>query len=66
MSTAIGHFIDGARAPNASGRKAPSYNPATGEQTGLVSLAGIVRLNSILPSGAPARDGAPLFLLTNR
>src|SRR5271166_3392491 len=28
--------------------------------------AGIVRLNSILPAGAPARDGAPLFLLRNR
>ncbi len=27
---------------------------------------GIVRLNSILPAGAPARDGAPLFLLRNR
>jgi len=27
---------------------------------------GIVTLNSILPAGAPARDGAPLFLLTNR
>ena len=28
--------------------------------------AGIVRLNSILPAGAPGRDGAPLFLLMNR
>ena len=39
MSTAIGHFIDGARAPNASGRKAPSYNPATGEQTRSLALS---------------------------
>jgi len=27
---------------------------------------GIVRLNSILPAGAPGRGGAPLFLLMNR
>jgi malonate-semialdehyde dehydrogenase (acetylating)/methylmalonate-semialdehyde dehydrogenase len=32
-------FIDGTRVPGASGRKAPSYNPATGEQSGLISLA---------------------------
>ena len=28
--------------------------------------SGIVRLNSILPAGAPARDGVLLFLLRNR
>jgi hypothetical protein len=30
------------------------------------NATGIVRLNSVLPAGAPARDGAPLFLLRNR
>ena len=39
MPTDIGHFIDGARSAGASGRTAPSYNPATGEQSGLVALA---------------------------
>ena len=39
MPTDIGHFINGARSSGASGRKAPSYNPATGGQIGLVSLA---------------------------
>ena len=31
-----------------------------------IGPASIVRLNSILPAAAPARHGAPLFLLTNR
>jgi malonate-semialdehyde dehydrogenase (acetylating)/methylmalonate-semialdehyde dehydrogenase len=39
MTTDIGHFIDGARSSGASGRTAPSYNPATGEQSGKVALA---------------------------
>ena len=39
---------------------------ADGFLAGIVPLTGIVRLNSILPAGAPARDGAPLFLLRNR
>ena len=33
---------------------------------GGIDADGIVRLNSILPPGAPAREGAPLFLLRNR
>ena len=39
MATEIGHFIDGAPTLGAGGRKAPSFNPATGEQSGVVSLA---------------------------
>ena len=39
MPTDICHFIDGVCFPGASGRMTPSYNPATGEQSGLVSLA---------------------------
>ena len=39
MPTDIGHFINGARTSGASGRTAPSFNPATGEQSGVVALA---------------------------
>ncbi len=39
MPTEIPHFIDGARVPGRSGRTAPVFNPATGEQTGAVALA---------------------------
>ena len=39
MPQEIPHFIDGARAPGRSGRTAPVYNPATGEETGAVALA---------------------------
>jgi malonate-semialdehyde dehydrogenase (acetylating) / methylmalonate-semialdehyde dehydrogenase len=35
----IGHWIDGRRTPGTSGRTAPVFNPATGEQTGAVALA---------------------------
>jgi hypothetical protein len=33
---------------------------------GVINVLGIVRLNSILRSGAPGRGRAPLFLLMNR
>jgi malonate-semialdehyde dehydrogenase (acetylating)/methylmalonate-semialdehyde dehydrogenase len=39
MTTQIGHWIDGRRAPGTSGRTAPVFNPATGERTGEVALA---------------------------
>src|SRR3954447_5204400 len=39
MVTRITHWIDGAPAEGTSGRTAPVYNPATGEQTGEVDLA---------------------------
>src|SRR4051812_44443861 len=35
----IEHFVNGTRAPGRSGRTAPVFNPATGEQTGAVALA---------------------------
>ncbi|MBK3426473.1 hypothetical protein HPY25_31865, partial [Methylobacterium sp. IIF4SW-B5] len=40
MPTEIAHFVDGARTPGRSGRTAPVFNPATGEQSGSVALAG--------------------------
>jgi malonate-semialdehyde dehydrogenase (acetylating) / methylmalonate-semialdehyde dehydrogenase len=39
MPTEIAHFIDGRARPGRSGRTAPVYNPATGEQSGTVPLA---------------------------
>ncbi|MFC7052185.1 CoA-acylating methylmalonate-semialdehyde dehydrogenase [Hansschlegelia quercus] len=39
MPTEIRHFIAGAETPGRSGRFAPVFNPATGEQTGSVALA---------------------------
>src|SRR3954447_8631247 len=35
----IEHFVNGARVSGRSGRTAPVFNPATGEQTGAVALA---------------------------
>ena len=40
MAKELGHFIDGRQVPGTSGRFGPLYNPATGEQTGQVALAG--------------------------
>ena len=39
MPTQIQHFIGGKLVPGRSGRSAPVYNPATGEQSGMVPLA---------------------------
>src|SRR3954449_10278357 len=39
MVTRITHWIDGAATDGTSGRTAPVFNPATGEQTGEVDLA---------------------------
>ena len=40
MATEIQHFIGGKLVPGKSGKFAPVFNPATGEQTGSVPLAG--------------------------
>src|SRR3954465_5714181 len=40
MATEIQHFIGGRLVPGKSGKFAPVFNPATGEQTGAVPLAG--------------------------
>lgn len=39
MSTQIDHFVNGGRVAGRSDRRAPIYNPASGEQTGGVVLA---------------------------
>ena len=51
MTTRISHWIDGHVTPGTSGRTAPVFNPATGEQTGEVDLARPPR--SMRPSPAP-------------
>ena len=40
MTAPIHHWIDGAEVSGSSGRTGPVFNPATGEQTGAVDLAG--------------------------
>lgn len=37
----LGHYINGQTVPGASGRMAPFFNPATGEQQGQVALANV-------------------------
>ena len=39
VPTEIQHFINGKLVPGKSGRTAPVFNPATGEQSGTVPLA---------------------------
>ncbi len=54
MSTRIPHWIDGQRTPGTSGRTSPVFNPATGEQTGEVELAGADDLKQAVASAAAA------------
>ncbi len=54
MSTRIPHWIDGQRTPGTSGRTSPVFNPATGEQTGEVELAGADDLKQAVASAATA------------
>ena len=42
----IGHWIDGRAVSGTSGRTAPVYNPATGEQTGEVDLASAAEVDA--------------------
>lgn len=39
MNKQLGHYINGRRIAGSSGRSQPLYNPATGEQSGVVDLA---------------------------
>jgi malonate-semialdehyde dehydrogenase (acetylating) / methylmalonate-semialdehyde dehydrogenase len=62
MPTHIGHFIDGARSAGASGRTAPSYNPAAGEQSGLVALASAAETGAAIAAAKrafPSWAGTP-------
>ncbi|TFZ55295.1 aldehyde dehydrogenase family protein, partial [Methylorubrum sp. Q1] len=57
MPQEIPHFIDGARVPGRSGRTAPVYNPATGEETGAVALASGDEVEAAVASAKAAAPG---------
>jgi malonate-semialdehyde dehydrogenase (acetylating)/methylmalonate-semialdehyde dehydrogenase len=50
----IGHFINGEMTPGTSGRTSPVFNPATGEQTGEVSLASVEEVDAAVAAAAHA------------
>src|SRR6185437_1270395 len=54
MTSRISHWIDGAIVPGSSGRDAPVYNPATGEQTGTVDLASAAEVDRAVASAKAA------------
>ena len=56
MTAPIHHWIDGAEVSGRSGRTGPVFNPATGEQTGAVDLAGaaeVVAAIDVATAGRP-------------
>ncbi|XVX21977.1 CoA-acylating methylmalonate-semialdehyde dehydrogenase [Actinomycetota bacterium] len=59
MTSTISHWIDGAPAPSTSGRTAPVFNPATGQQTAEVALASVEEVDAAVASavGAAAEWG---------
>ncbi len=59
MPTAISHFIGGRLAAGTGPRSAPVFNPATGEETGRVALAGAADVAAAVAAArAVARDWA--------
>ena len=54
MPTEIRHFINGRLVPGRSGRSAPGFNPATGEETGHVPLAGSAKLGDAVAAAGAA------------
>ncbi|WEK50267.1 MAG: CoA-acylating methylmalonate-semialdehyde dehydrogenase [Candidatus Kaistia colombiensis] len=61
MPSLISHFIGGNLVAGQSGRTAPVYNPATGEQTGLVPLASTAEVRDAV---AAARKALPGWVAT--
>jgi malonate-semialdehyde dehydrogenase (acetylating)/methylmalonate-semialdehyde dehydrogenase len=57
MATEIRHFIGGRLVAGRSGRTAPVFNPATGEQSGAVALAGRDELNEAVALAKAAFPG---------
>ncbi len=53
-TTAVPHWIDGARVSGGSGRSAPVYNPATGRQSAEVGLASADEVGRAVASAARA------------
>ncbi|MCE1178722.1 MAG: CoA-acylating methylmalonate-semialdehyde dehydrogenase [Micrococcales bacterium] len=54
MTSTITHWIDGAPAPSTSGRTAPVFNPATGQQTAEVALASVEEVDAAVASAVRA------------
>lgn len=58
----IGHFINGKHVEGTSGRFAPVFNPATGQQTAAVALADASELEAAVAAAAAAQ---PAWAATN-
>src|SRR5712664_934842 len=54
MASEINHYIGGKLIVGRSGRKSPVFNPATGEQTGELSLASKVEVNEAVAAARAA------------
>ncbi|HJQ00337.1 MAG TPA: CoA-acylating methylmalonate-semialdehyde dehydrogenase [Jatrophihabitans sp.] len=54
MTTRISHWINGAIVPGSSGRSAPVYNPASGEQTATVDLASSAEVDTAVAAATLA------------
>ena len=50
----IQHLVDGATLASTSGRTGPVYDPATGEQTGTVTLASVADVDAAIASASAA------------
>jgi malonate-semialdehyde dehydrogenase (acetylating) / methylmalonate-semialdehyde dehydrogenase len=61
MPIEIKHFVNGARISGKSGRTAPSFNPATGEQSGSVPLASKAEVDA---AAAAAKRAFPKWAAT--
>ena len=57
MPTEIRHWINGKPVAGRSGRTAPVFNPATGEQSGIVPLAGAEEVNEAVVVAKAAFPG---------
>lgn len=50
----IPHFIGGKRVAGQDGRTSSVFNPATGEQSGLVTIAGVAQVNQVVTAASKA------------
>jgi malonate-semialdehyde dehydrogenase (acetylating) / methylmalonate-semialdehyde dehydrogenase len=56
MANAIPHYVDGKLLAGRSGRTSPVFNPATGEQSGEVSLASTAEVNQAVAAACAAAE----------
>ena len=57
MTKRISHWIDGQQTPGTAGRTSPVFNPATGQQTADVELAGADDIKQAVESAKAAAEG---------